>query len=186
MCIRDRRVDTTPLRTSPDFRRLFLAGTVFYLGGMVSYVALPWQLYHLTGSNLAVGLLGVVELVPLVAFGLWGGALADHVDRRLMLVWTGVAQAVLTAVLMLNVWPPEPRAWVIYAVGAVLSAAGALQRPSREALIPARSAITSFQLPCRCPRWAPKSGCSRVRRWAAYSSNPSAPQRHTRSTSWGW
>ncbi len=130
------RVDTTPLRTSPDFRRLFLAGTVFYLGGMVSYVALPWQLYHLTGSNLAVGLLGVVELVPLVAFGLWGGALADHVDRRLMLVWTGVAQAVLTALLMINAWLPEPRAWVIYAVGAVLSAASALQRPSREALIP--------------------------------------------------
>ena len=45
--LRALRVDTTPLRTSPDFRRLFLAGTVFYLGGMMSYVALPWQLYHL-------------------------------------------------------------------------------------------------------------------------------------------
>ena len=134
--LRSLRVDTTPLRTSPDFRRLFFAGTVFYLGGMVSYVALPWQLYHLTGSNLAVGLLGVVELVPLVAFGLWGGALADHVDRRLMLVWTGVAQVVLTALLLLNAALPEPQAWAIYAVGAVLSAAGALQRPSREALIP--------------------------------------------------
>ena len=134
--LRSLRVDTTPLRTSPDFRRLFFAGTVFYLGGMVSYVALPWQLYHLTGSNLAVGLLGVVELVPLVAFGLWGGALADHVDRRLMLVWTGVAQVVLTALLMLNAALPEPQTWAIYAVGAVLSAAGALQRPSREALIP--------------------------------------------------
>jgi MFS family permease len=129
-------VDTTPLRTSPDFRRLFFAGTVFYLGGMVSYVALPWQLYHLTGSNLAVGVLGVVELVPLVAFGLWGGALADHIDRRLMLVWTGIAQVVLTALLMLNAWLPEPRVWAIYLVGAALSAASSLQRPSREALIP--------------------------------------------------
>ena len=76
------RVDVTPLRTSRDFRLLFWAGTVFYLGGMVSYVALPYQLYQLTGSNFAVGAMGLVELVPLVVFGLYGGALADHVDRR--------------------------------------------------------------------------------------------------------
>ncbi|HEU4512542.1 MAG TPA: MFS transporter, partial [Nocardioidaceae bacterium] len=80
------RVDVTPLRESRDFRLLFWAGTVFYLGGMVTYVALPYQLYKLTGSNFAVGALGIVELVPLVVFGLYGGALADHVDRRRMLV----------------------------------------------------------------------------------------------------
>ena len=79
-------MDMSPLRTSRDFRLLFAAGTVFYLGGMVSYVAVPYQLYHLTGSNFAVGALGLVELVPLVVFGLYGGALADHVDRRRMLV----------------------------------------------------------------------------------------------------
>jgi len=134
--LRSARVDLTPLRTSADFRRLFLAGTVFYLGGMVSYVALPWQLYRLTGSNLAVGALGIVELVPLVAFGLWGGALADHADRRVVLVWTGVAQVVLTAGLVGNALLPTPQTWAIYLVGALLSAAGALQRPSREALIP--------------------------------------------------
>ena len=91
--LRDRlgrlKVDTTPLRESRDFRLLFWAGTVFYLGGMVSYVALPYQLYHLTGSNFAVGLLGIIELVPLVVFGLYGGALADHVDRRRLMVGTG-------------------------------------------------------------------------------------------------
>ena len=79
--------------TSRDFRLLFLAGTVFYLGGMVSYVAIPFQIYDLTGSNFAVGAIGLVELVPLVVFGLYGGALADHVDRRRLLVWTGVGQA---------------------------------------------------------------------------------------------
>ena len=52
----------------------------------MSYVAVPYQLYQLTGSNFAVGALGIVELVPLVVFGLYGGALADHVDRRMMLV----------------------------------------------------------------------------------------------------
>ncbi len=130
------RLDTTPLRESRDFRLLFWAGTVFYLGAMVSYVAVPYQLYRLTGSNLAVGLLGAVELVPLVVFGLWGGALADHVDRRAMLVTTGLAQIALTACLMLNAFLPDPHVWPLYVLGALLSAAQALQRPSREALIP--------------------------------------------------
>ena len=129
-------VDITPLRQSRDFRLLFFAGTVFYLGGMVSYVAIPFQLYQLTGSNFAVGALGIAELVPLVVFGLYGGALADHVDRRRMLVATGLVQAALTAVLMVNAFLGEPRIWVIYAVGAALSAAQSLQRPSKEALEP--------------------------------------------------
>lgn len=54
---------------------------MFYLGGMVSYVAVPFQILRLTGSNFAVGAIALVELVPLVVFGLYGGALADHVDR---------------------------------------------------------------------------------------------------------
>jgi len=87
------RLDVTPMRTSRDFRLLFVAGTIFYLGGMVSYVALPFQVYQLTGSNFAVGAVGLVELVPLVVFGLYGGALADHLDRRTMLVATGIAVA---------------------------------------------------------------------------------------------
>jgi MFS family permease len=129
-------VDVTPLRESRDFRLLFWAGNVFYLGGMVSYVALPFQLWQLTGSNFAVGALGIVELVPLVVFGLYGGALADHVDRRLMLVVTGGAQVVLTAGLMANAFLVTPRLWAIYGLGALLAAAGSLQRPSREALLP--------------------------------------------------
>ena len=89
------RLDTTPLRESRDFRLLFVAGTVFYLGSMVSYVAIPYQLYTATGSNFAVGALGIVQLVPLLFFGLYGGALADHVDRRKMLIGTALAQLVL-------------------------------------------------------------------------------------------
>ncbi|WP_020579126.1 MFS transporter [Actinopolymorpha alba] len=128
------RPDLTPLRTSRDFRLLWIAGTVFYLGGMVSYVALPYQLYHLTGSNFAVGALGLVQLIPLIACGLYGGALADRVDRRKVLVATGVAQSALTVVLLVNAALPKPSVWVIYAVGALLTVAQSLQRPSREAL----------------------------------------------------
>ncbi len=130
------RMDLTPLRSSRDFRLLFWAGTVFYVGGMVSYVALPYQLYRLTHSNFAVGAMGIVELVPLVVFGLYGGALADHVDRRRMLVMTGAAQAVLTGVLLGNAVIAHPRVSVIYIVGALLSVAQSLGRPSREALLP--------------------------------------------------
>jgi MFS family permease len=129
-------VDLTPLRTSRDFRILFGAGVVFYLGAMVTYVALPYQLYRLTGSNWAVGAMGVAELLPLLVFGLWGGALADHVDRRRMLVATGTAQALLTAVLLANALLSQPRVWLLYAVGVLLSVAQSLQRPSREALLP--------------------------------------------------
>ncbi len=129
-------VDLRPLRTSRDFRILFVAGAVFYLGGMVTYVALPYQIYRLTGSNWAVGAMGLAGLVPLLVFGLWGGALADHVDRRRMLVWTGIAQTLLTAVLFGNACLSEPRVELLYVVGVLLSVAQSLQRPSREALIP--------------------------------------------------
>lgn len=130
------RLDVTPLRTSRDFRILLVSGTVFYLGAMAAYVAVPFQIYQLTGSNLAVGLMGAAQLVPLVVFGLYGGALADHVDRRTMLVWTGVAQCLLMAALAGNAMLAQPRVWVIYLVGALLAVASSLQRPSREALVP--------------------------------------------------
>ena len=151
--LRAMRLDTTPLRESRDFRLLFTAGTVFYLGGMVSYVAVPYQLYQLTGSNFAVGALGIAELVPLLVFGLYGGALADHLDRRRLLVGTALAQVLLTGVLAWNAFLDDPHIWLIYAVGALLAAAGALQRPSKEALEPrtvrhdqiaAASALSSF------------------------------------------
>jgi MFS family permease len=129
-------MDVTPWRTSRDFRLLLLAGTVFYLGGMISYVAVPFQLYALTGSNTAVGVVGLVQLVPLVVGGLYGGALADHVDRRRLLVWTGVAQAVITALLSANAFRDDPGVWPIYVLAFLHSAASSLQRPSREALLP--------------------------------------------------
>jgi len=130
------RIDVTPLRTSRDFRLLFYAGTVFYFGAMVSYVAIPYQIYTLTGSNFAVGAIGLVELAPLVVFGLYGGALADHVDRRRLLVGCGVAQAAFTAVLALNAFRDHPSVWLIFVLSVGLASTSSLQRPSREALMP--------------------------------------------------
>lgn len=146
-------MDVSPLRESRDFRLLFTAGTVFYLGAMMSYVAIPFQIYRLTGSNFMVGAIGLVELVPLIVFGLYGGALADHVDRRRLLVGTGTAQAVFTAILAVNAFRDEPSVWLIFVVAAFLSASSSMQRPSREALEPrtvrhdqitAANALSSF------------------------------------------
>jgi MFS family permease len=139
------RMDVTPLRASRDFRLLFWAGTVFYLGAMVSYVAIPYQVYTLTGSNFAVGAIGIAELVPLIVFGLYGGALADHVDRRRLLVWSGVAQAAFTGVLAVNAFRDEPDVWLIFVVSVGLVSTSSLQRPSREALMP--RTVTHDQLP---------------------------------------
>jgi MFS family permease len=129
-------VDLTPWRGSRDFRILVVSGSVFFLGGMVGYVALPFQLYQLTGSNFAVGAMGLVTIAPLVVFGLYGGALADHVDRRKMLIGTGVAQVLITALLLANTLLHDPRVWLIYVCGGLNAIASSLQRPSREALFP--------------------------------------------------
>lgn len=130
------RLDLTPWRGSRDFRILLVSGAVFYLGGMVGYVALPYQLYQLTGSNFAVGAMGLVTIVPLVVFGLYGGALADHLDRRRLLVWTGVAQVLICALLLGNALLDRPQVWLIYVAGALNAIASSLQRPSRDALLP--------------------------------------------------
>jgi MFS family permease len=134
--LRALRVDLTPLRTSRDFRLLFWAGTVFYFGGMVSYVAIPYQIYTLTGSNFAVGAIGLVELAPIIVFGLYGGALADHVDRRKLLILTGAGQAAVTVVLAVNAFLDRPHVWLIFVAAFFLAATSSLQRPSREALMP--------------------------------------------------
>ena len=70
--VRRLKIDTTPLRTSHDYRLIFAAGVISYLGSMITYVALPFQVKELTGSFVAVGALGLVELVPLIVFGMWG------------------------------------------------------------------------------------------------------------------
>jgi MFS family permease len=130
------RLDVSPLRTSRDFRLLFTSGVVSYLGSMFTFVAIPLQAQQLTGSFIVVGMLGLVEVVPLVVFGLWGGALADHVDRRAMILSAEAGAALCSVLLLVNALLPEPRVWVLFVVGALFAVAGALQRPSLDALVP--------------------------------------------------
>jgi MFS family permease len=129
-------MDLAPLRHSRDFRWIFASGLVTYLGSMVTLVALPFQVADLTGSFVAVGLIGVAELVPLIVFGLWGGAIADAVDRRRVVVATEFAMLALSGILLANALHPEPQLWVIYVVAMLFAAVDGLQRPSLEAIIP--------------------------------------------------
>ena len=128
--------DLTPLRKYPDFRNLWTAGLISYFGSMITYVALPFQLKELTGSYIAVGLLGVVEIVPLIAFGLYGGVLADSVDRKKMVWATEAGALILVLVLLGNSLLGSPQTMAIYIVAALFAVVDGLQRPSMDAMLP--------------------------------------------------
>lgn len=134
--LRRATIDLTPLRRHRDFRLLMAGQTVTFFGSMVTYVALPYQAYQLSGSSLIVGLLGVAELLPLLIAAFLGGALADARDRRRMLQLTELSFAVASLVLLGNSLLPDPQLWVLFVVSAVMAALDGLQRPSLEALIP--------------------------------------------------
>ena len=127
-------LDIAPLRHNTAFRRLFASQFISGLGTMVSYVAVPWQLYELTHSNAQVGLLGLVQLVPVVACGLLGGAVADRVDRKRLLIASEALMALCLAGLLANALTAAPSVLAIYALVAVLQGVSGFHRPALEAL----------------------------------------------------
>nr|WP_262928276.1 MULTISPECIES: MFS transporter [unclassified Streptomyces] len=127
--------DLAPWRASADFRLLWVQGLVTYFASAMAMIALPLQIKELTGSPLAVGAMGAVELVPLVVFGLYGGALADAVDRRKVILATEAGLGLLALVLLVNALLPEPPLWPLYVVAAGVSALAGLQRPALDSLL---------------------------------------------------
>ena len=127
--------DTTPLRT-PDFRRLWLAGIVTVIGGNLTIFAVPVQLYALTQNSVYVGLSGLFALVPLVVFGLLGGAWADAMDRRLLLIITSIGLAVSSVLLWLQSALALNNVWVVLCLLSVQQAFYAINSPTRAAAIP--------------------------------------------------
>jgi len=109
---------------------------VSFVGSQVTLVAMPFQIFELTHSPIHVGLIGLVELGPMLGFALVGGAFADAHDRRLMVLGTEIVLAGTSAMLLLNALQPEPSLIVIYGLAAVHAGFFALQRPSMEALLP--------------------------------------------------
>ncbi|GAA1252731.1 MFS transporter [Kitasatospora nipponensis] len=130
------RPDLAPWRASRDFRLLWGSGCVSTFGSFLTYVAVPLQIKQLTGSYVAVGLVGAVELLPLIVFGLWGGALADALDRRKLVLGSEAGLGLLSGLLLLNSLLPHPMLWPIYLVAGLVAALDGLQRPALDTLVP--------------------------------------------------
>ncbi len=103
---------------------------------MITYVAVPFQIKEMTNSYVAVALSAAIEIIPLIIFGLYGGTLADYVDRKKMVWATEAASLILTSILLINALLPEPNLILIYVVSGLFAAVNGLQRPSMDAALP--------------------------------------------------
>ena len=129
-------VDTTPLKASRDFRRLWSGQAVSFFGSTITQAALPFQVFHQTHSSFAVGLLGVVQLGPLLLFALVGGAFADSVDKRLLLLGATATSMACSTALAVNASLDHPQLWLVYMLGAIASATFAVNFPVLRSLLP--------------------------------------------------
>ncbi len=135
MQIRGLVADTRPLRNH-HFRRLWLANIITVVGAQLTVVAVPAQIYADTGSSAYVGLTGLFGLVPLVVFGLWGGALADVFDRRTLLIITTVGLIVTSGLFYLQAALGNENVWLLLGLFSVQQAFFAVNQPTRSAVVP--------------------------------------------------
>ncbi|MDX6218461.1 MAG: hypothetical protein QOJ48_142, partial [Frankiales bacterium] len=135
---RFRRValDITPLSLSPAFRRLLIGDAVSVIGTQITAVAVPIQVYEQTHSGAAVGFVGLAGLLPLIVFGLYGGAIADAMDRRQLVILTTVGQTALSAILQAQAVAGLHTTALLYGVVAVQAGLFSMDSPARSAFTP--------------------------------------------------
>lgn len=152
-------LDLSPLKISRDYRLLFIGQFVSTFGSAISYVVLPWQMWQLTKSSLHVGLLGVAEFVPMLLLAFVGGALADYIDRRRLILLAESGLALCCAVLVANSLLPSPRVWVLFLGASLFAGINAIHRPALESLtprlvppelMPAVSVLSTFRFSFNC------------------------------------
>lgn len=129
-------LDVSPLRRHRDFRLLFAGQLVSAFGSFLTYVALPVQIYDLTKSSALVGLVGTVQLVPLAVTALWGGAFADAIDRRRLLLWSEGLLLCASLALLGNAMLPHPSVVLLFVVAAFMSAVAGFHSPALQSLAP--------------------------------------------------
>lgn len=134
--VRGLAIDLSPLRASRDYRLLWLGEMVSHTGRHITVVALPFQVYQITGSPLAIGMIGLVQVVPLVAFSLAGGVIADRVDRRKLLAATQIGLALASILLAWGAVGRTPPLWFLYLIAGVIGALSGLDSPTRTATVP--------------------------------------------------
>ncbi len=128
--------DLTPLRTSPDYRRLWFGNTLSWMGSQMTALAVSLQVYAITRSTFAVGLVGLFSLVPLVSFGLYGGAFADTFDRRTLGLVSAAGANVLSVVLLVAALTHSRRVGLLYGIVALQSICFAMNSTARSAMVP--------------------------------------------------
>jgi MFS family permease len=128
-------VDTRPLRRR-DFRNLWLGQMVSTIGAEIAVVAVPFQVYKLTGSTALVGLLGLASLVPLLFVPLVGGAFADALDRRTVVLVTETGLAAVSVLFLVNALLPSPRVWALFVLQGLAVAVYSFGRPALASLAP--------------------------------------------------
>jgi MFS family permease len=134
--LRGLAIDLSPLRDSRDFRLLWTGELVSQTGRQITVVALPYQVFRLTGSSLAVGLIGLVQVVPLIVFSQIGGAVADRVDRRKLILVTELGLAVSSVLLMLGALSHHAPLWYLYSVAGLQAGLSGVNSPTRSAAVP--------------------------------------------------
>jgi MFS family permease len=135
LALRGLLADTRPLQ-DPHFRRLWAANIITVVGAQLTVVAVPAQIYAITGSSAYVGLTGLFGLVPLVVFGLWGGALADAMDRRTLLVVTTAGLIGTSALFWAQAAAGNENVWLLLGLFSVQQAFFAVNQPTRSAVLP--------------------------------------------------
>lgn len=136
MSLRHHLVDTTPLRISRDFRWLYIGRTGLLVGAMLTETALIWQIYQLSGSNLAVGAAAASGGIGIVAGLLVGGVLADRFDRRRILVTVRVPGLLVALALLVNALKDEPLLWFLFAAVVADTFLAGLSIPASFAAVP--------------------------------------------------
>ncbi len=127
-------MNVSPLFKYRDYRLLYFGQMISFLGSMISYVAVPYQVYQLTHSNAIVGALGLVQLVPVIFFGILGGTYADRINRRKLLLVSEFLMTLLCLLLFLNASLPAPSVTAIFIIVALLQAVLGFHRPAMEAM----------------------------------------------------
>jgi MFS family permease len=147
-------IEIAPLKKHRDFRLLFFGQMISFLGSMISFVAIPYQIYELTKSNWLVGMLGIAQLLPILFFGIIGGSAADSFDRRKILIYSEIFMACCALGLSINSMLAHPNIPAIFVLAGLMQAANGFHRPAMDAMTqkmvdpadyPALSALGSFR-----------------------------------------
>lgn len=127
-------INLTPLKKYPDFRNLFLGQFISFFGSMISYVAIPYEVYQLTKDNWYVGALGVVQLVPVLVFGIIGGTIADRLNRKKLIIYSEIVMCLVVIGLLINSLQEKPSIALIFVLVAIMQAVLGFHRPAMEAM----------------------------------------------------